>query len=206
MRFARKIWLLGVLCGATASLPAQVIISVPSDIHLAGATLIDFESVANGVTSSLTLAGVTFSATPNFTVDTTYSGSFNTTGRYIQNNAGSVSQLNIDFSTPVSAFGFNFGAADVSWTLNAYDSGNNLLGSMTINPMFSSNAGEFFGLAVTSGAIKRVTVVENGSSDYILLDNFRFKTSAVPEPSVFLLMSLGALGLGVARWRRRTAA
>lgn len=206
MRFARLLGLLVAFCGITAVLPAQVIISLPTDLRLAGATVIDFQSVSTGLYNSLTLSGVTFSASPNFTVDSSYAGNYNTVGQSINNNQGNVPQLNIDFSTPVSAFGFNFGASDVVWTLSAYDSSSTLLASMTIDPTRSSNAGDFFGLAPASGAITHVTVVAASGGDWIFVDNLRFTTTTVPEPPVAVLLGMGVLGLGLFRRFRRAAA
>lgn len=200
MGLTRQFFLAFSLCGVAATLPAQTLISSASDPKLAGSTLIDFESVTINSYSPLTVSGVTFG--PSVTVDASYSNSYNNPGRSINNNAGAVSNLTIDFAAPVSAFGFNFGASDYTWTLNAYNSSNSLLASRTLPAIGASNntALYFYGLGIGSATITKVTLT-TGSSDFIFIDNFRFL--AVPEPSIFALVATGVLGLGLCRRFRR---
>ncbi len=189
--------------GAATGARAQTLISSITDPRLLGSTLIDFESVPINSYSPLVVSTVTFG--PSVTVDTSYSNTYNNPGRSINNNAGAVQNLTIDFSAPVSAFGFNFGASDVAWTLSAFSSTNVLLASASIGPTFGSNAGEFYGLGVGSPLISHVTLTAASSGDFIFIDNFRFV--AIPEPSTVALLTLGGLALVVvaAMRHRRTA-
>lgn len=207
MRFVRQsffCWILAAFCMTATALRAQTLISAITDPQLAGGTTLDFDSVTPGSFNPLNLTIVTFG--PSVTVDSSFSGQYNNPGQAINNNGGGVSNLTIDFSTPVAAFGFNFGASDVTWTLSAFDSSNTLLASTILPILNSSNnlATSFFGLGVGSAAIAHVTMVASGTGDYIFIDNFRF--TAVPEPSIPALLAIGVLGLGLFRRFRRVRA
>lgn len=183
---------------------AQTQISSSSSSLLTGATVISFETVTAGSAySSLTVSGVTFSAeaTKFITVDSSYAGVYNNSGQSLQNTYSGTAfgNLTITFATPVSAFGFNWGASDATWTLTAFDASNNTLEAFALPITSSSNAGEFYGLGGYSTAIAKATLV-GPTSDYIFVDNFKFV--AVPEPSVCAL-ALGVAALAVMAGRKR---
>lgn len=128
-----------------------------SNSALAGGQQLDFSNVPTGSYASFTRAGVTFSGNGRIFVDGTHAGSYNTTGRYLQNNSGGTNVLTFSFADAVSAFAFNFGATDGSWTLAAY-AGATLVDSLTFGPIFSSNARQYYGIAgngITSATLTR---------------------------------------------------
>jgi hypothetical protein len=206
----RKLLLLLGLAALGPGLHAQTLISSITDPALFGSTLIDFESVApNSAYNTLLVSTVTFGSNVNsgLSVDSVYAGQYNTQGQSLDNGATYSGNPNftvtIDFSLPVTAFGFNFGASDAPWTLNAFDGAGTLLATRTISPVFNSNNQDFFGLGVGSGpAISHVTLALGGTSDdYIFIDNFRFVP--IPEPGTAALLATGVLGLACWRFRRR---
>lgn len=183
------------------------------DPALAGATVEDFEAGPTGNFVSQSFSGFTVSAvnytdTPfaTFSVDSDFTGGYNTRGLYhITNHGTEFQSLRFDFSAPTAAFGFLFGASDSSWTLSAYDAGNTLLDTTSIPAVFSSNAGDFFGLKGLTNA-SYATLVQNfdgiysgGGVDYVFVDNFA--VAAVPEPETYamLLAGLGLLGFTMRR-------
>lgn len=182
-----------------------------SSAALSGATTVDFSAVSPATYASLTVGGVTFGGgNGTFVVTDGLAGSYNTLGRNLQNlqNPGSASILNFIFSSPVSAFGFNFGASNEDWLLEAFDSGNNVLESHTLAQTWFSNAGDYFGIANSGIAYARATQmthVNDTGVDYILLDNFAYvaqQSNGVPEPGSLLLAGLGLFALS-ASYRRK---
>lgn len=171
---------------------------------LAGGTVIDFEStgVFNG--PSLTLSGVTFTGDTNIEVDSDFSYGYNNRGLYHLTNHGSgPDSFRFDFAAPVDAFGFLWGAADIEWTLSAFN-GATLLETLVLNPTRSSNFGDYFGIAASG--ITHATLTSQ-SSDYVFIDNFTLSAgiprAAVPEPGSIALVALGLVGLGLATRRKQ---
>jgi hypothetical protein len=189
--------------GAVVTASAQTVITSTDDPALIGAGLTDFDSATIGYYSSLAIDGVTITAPgDNVRVQNTYSGEFNTTGNYLDNNAGSASTVDFTFDSPQAVFGLNYGALDDQWTLSVYDSDNNLIDSTTVEPNHGSNAGEFIGIASSSANIAWASFTDSNSGDWILLDNLRFTPTEVPEPSTLALAGLGGLGLMLFRRRK----
>lgn len=179
------------------------IITATNDSTLSSVGLVDFSSANIGDYSSLYLDGVTITAPGNTVrVEDTYAGNYNTTGNYLDNNAGSAGTIVFTFDSPQAVFGFNYGALDDNWTLSIYGSGNNLLYSANAAANGGSNNGEFIGIASPLSNIAYATFTDSGSGDYILLDNLRFTTAPVPEPSTLVLAGLGGLGLLLFRRRK----
>ncbi len=152
----------------------------------------------------------------SFSVANDYAGQYNTRGQYHISNLGSEFQsLRFDFSAPTSAFGFLWGAADATWTLDAYNSSNTLLESYVVPPTFSSNAGDFFGLSGLVDATYATLIQNqdgiyaNGGVDYVFIDNFTYQAgqqqSGVPEPLTLSLFGAGLVSAAAMRRRRKNA-
>lgn len=178
-----------------------------SNLALIGGTQQGFDAVASGQYNVLTLGNVTYTGVgAAFDIDADFNGSFNTTGGQSMSNDFDLipSQFRFDFATPISAFAFNFGASDNNWLLQAYDSSNVLLESLLIAPTQASNAGHYFGLALSgisyATLVDQQDVIQQG--DYVFVDRFTTSAvSAVPEPGMLFLLGTG-LAMGVRRYRR----
>lgn len=175
-----------------------------------GGTVIDFDTAPTGLYAATTLSGVTFTGVgAPFDIGPDFNGSFNTFGgKSLFNGFDFIpSAFRIDFSGAVDAFAFNWGAADNTWTLTAYDSSNVVIESHSIAQAFGSNAGDYRG--ISAPGIAYITLVDNAdrfSGDYVFIDAFTFHSDAgpasVPEPaSLVVLLGLTG-GLAVARRRR----
>lgn len=182
------------------------LITSAADPSLAGGTVIDFETAPQGEFQNLTIGNVTFDTTgagDNYGfISTDYAGLYNNTGLSLQNNTfgygrnDGFREIDFIFGSAVTAFGFNWGASDVSWELRAYGPGMAFLESHMIGPTFDSNAGDFFGIANAAG-ISRVFLV-GAPGDYIFIDNFTYApgdSQPVPEPGTMLLLGSGLAGL-----------
>ncbi len=203
-----RIFVLGSLLFFATAAPAMASqITSSADPALAGGTVVDFESQSLGSFSSLTVGGVTFTAGGSTVgyISTAFAGNYNSTGaQNLQNTyTNGFTTITFSFANPTSAFGFNFGASNEDWLLQAFDSGNNLLESYTLPQTWWSNSGDFFGLAnngMSYATLTQLTNVNDPAQDWILLDNFTYKSSAqVPEPSTMLLLGSGLVGFGVYR-------
>lgn len=159
-------------------------ITSSSDPALSGGTVIDFEAQTIGTYNSpFTIDNVEFSGNGTMYIENTYGGQFNTNGQYLasQGNSGEGYSFTFRFSTPLSAFGFNWGASDYTWTLTAYDSNDNQLDSMQVPPTHGSNAGDFFGLSANS--IAYATIAFTSPSDYVMIDNFTYQIGSSITPT-----------------------
>jgi hypothetical protein len=200
-----------VLALASASTLSAQSITSPGDPALAGQTVIDFSGAALGQTTTLSVGGVTFSAPggSGVIVENDYAGNYNTSGQYLANQGWSFGTLRFDFGSAASAFGFNFGASDMTWTVTAFDAFGAVLASTSIAPTGGSNGGEFIGLSTGSANIAYGTVTGD-ASDYVMVDNFGFVaadvgTTVTPEPASVALMATGLLGLVGVAHRKRAA-
>jgi len=214
MRVARTAIALAVLLTAATTAHAVPIAGLGDPLtnaFLAGGSQEGFDSVASGMYSSLTLGNVTYiGVDADFTIGPDFNGNYNTTGgKSVFNDFDLVpAQFRFNFAAPIDAFGFNWGAADNSWTLRAYDAANNLLETYIIPGTFASNAGEYYGIATAGMSYATLTDNKNNisSGDYVFIDRFTtnlIDIDAVPEPG-----TLSLLGVGLAAWvraRRRRA-
>ena len=176
-------------------------INSATDPLLAGSTLIDFSSTTLGTYSSLTIGNVTFSGNGSLRVANTYSGQYNTTGNYLDNNAGLTIPMTIQFATPVSALGFNFGATDSDWTLNVYNSLQLLTGIRFACATFlGSDAGQYYGgWGILGAAASSGATLTGGTGDWVLLDNFSSGGTPVPDGgSTLALLGLALGGIAAA--------
>jgi len=189
------------------SAPAQVIITNSADpiINGPGVVTVTFDTTPLGYYNpTLTVGAVTFGGTNGVLVDNTYLSQYNTTSNYLNNASQSNVWMTFTFATPMTAFGFNYGATDDPWTLSAYDAGSNLLASATVPPIGASNAGEFIGLATTNASIAFATFVDDGGiwfPDWIAIDNFKYTEVpwvTVSNPAPVVVISLGVPGVQLA--------
>jgi len=175
----------------------------------AGVNTINFEGIApaggTSVFADLVLSGVDFGAA---TVADPGIGSFISawgTGAMLF-AYGVFAPKTIAFSTPVSAFGFGYGATacivvapcpngSVSITLS---SGDTIFGSGGPMPPM-----QFIGV-ISSEPLTSVSLQILPSLQVV--DDFSFvpATSQVPEPASFVLLATGLVGVGVRHWRANT--
>lgn len=150
-----------------------------TDPNLADGTLIDFESTAAGQYASLTIFDVTFSDPGGdvLDVDGDFAGLFNTRGSQSMSNDFDYvpDQFRFDFASPVTAFGFNWGASDNDWRMDVYGT-DGLLESHIIPKVYSSNAGDYFGAVVNGISYVILTDLKDSISngDYVFVDDFRY--------------------------------
>jgi hypothetical protein len=205
---------LAMVLGAAAGAAAAPISGLGDPLGhpaLAGGTQEGFDAVPAGQYFVLALGNVTYSSTGDpFDVDGDFNGSFNNIGgQSVSNDFYLVpDNFRFDFAAPVSAFAFNWGASDNSWLLSAFDAGNNLLETLVVPPVGSSNAGEYFG--INTAGISYATLIDqknNLSGDYIFIDRFTTSAAGVvaaPEPATMLLFGAGLASLGIRRRTRRS--
>ncbi len=181
--------------------------NILNDAALAGATVVDFNSAAASEVAILSQGDLTVTGLDGtFTVTSQFSGNFNMSGTHLQNGFDGVpSSWRFDFTSTVSAFAFNFGAADVVWTLRAFDANNIEIESYAIAPIHSSNNGEYYG--IQAAGIEYATLTGATNTDWVMIDNFAFVSggttnapNAVPAPAA---VSLLLAGLGVMAARRQ---
>jgi PEP-CTERM motif len=176
------------------------------DPALVGATVIDFNAEAEAEFTSLTVASfVTFTGVNPLYVESTFADQYGMTGNYLSNqfNGGA---FTISFAKPVSAFGFNWGAADQPWTMSLFGANNALLETIDIAAQIDPYAGLIGGLNLSGITSVVFTDQSSYGFDYILLDNLQYVQASVvdvPEPSSLLLLSLGLIGFVAARRRQQ---
>ena len=177
--------------------------------ELSGGTVIDFSNGAgtNG-TGTYTEGNVTFSSEDGaqIRIDRFYEGRFNTNGYYFQNNCQPGTyclapligdSLKFSFSSPVSAFGFNWGASNLLWDLKAYDSNNNLLETYTLPILGGNNNGEYYGISSDSENISYATLIDQPTgdgSDWILIDNFTYVASTDDGDATYAISGTASTG------------
>ncbi len=171
--------------------------------EFAGGQIVTFDSVVGGTYSSYTDGNVTFSADAVMYIDNQYMGVYNNFGvNSLHNiyNAPSFGKLTFTFTSPVSALGFFWGAADEPWTLSAYDSADALIESYELPVLNGLNNGTFVGISASGIAYATIT---GSSGDWVFVDNVQ--TSPVPLPAALPLFSSALIGLGGLARKRKAA-
>lgn len=172
---------------------------------LAGGTVVDFDTSPTGLFHSQSYGALSINGEDGpFTIGSDFNGSFNTRGgQSLYNDFDFVpSILRFNFTSPVDAFGFNWGAADNTWTLEAYSAGGAVLDTQAITPVFGSNAGEYFGMA--AAGISYAILWNTAGGDYIFIDNFTFIGDEPQVPDAGSSLALLGFGLaGLAALRRK---
>lgn len=164
-----------------------------------------FESIAVGSYASLTSAGITYSlSSGNITVSDDSNGQYALapSGTHFLDNRFGGADFIFTLTAPVSSFGLQIGATNSAQTLSAYDSLNNLLGSVAIPNQVSTMPLPYSGFYTLSfGGMSKV-VLTASAGDWIVVDNV---TAAVPEPETYamLLAGLGLLGAATRRRNRK---
>ncbi len=136
------------------------------------------------------------------------SGPHYASGRFF--TGAGVSDLRIDFTDPVTAFGMQIIDNDFSTArLQAFDDAGALLGSVTV-PQVGEGGRAFWGLDVGSGARVRYVILDGAGGaalDSTFIDDLFFTrgagTAAVPLPGTGALAALGLLALAAPAVRRR---
>jgi len=113
----------------------------------------------------------------------------------------SVGPLDGVITSPVQAMALEFSSAGNSPTVSFFDSSDVL-----IDAIVSPNTSGFFGV-VSATPIKSFLITNgtfpNGDPDRFFIDDLRANAvNPVPEPSTFILATLGLLSLGMTRRRR----
>jgi hypothetical protein len=182
----------------------------PSEPVLALGTTIDFDAGPTGSFSALTLGNVKFIGTDGpFLINSFYSGQYNTINNAIGSSFSAPyllpSVYEFKFTTPVTAFAFNFGAADNEWRIDAFDSSNALIETYLFTQSPVSNAGDYFGIAAPD--IARATITDQldnwPNGDEVFIDLFTYTSEPIPEPSTFALAALGLAAMATRFWRRQ---
>ncbi len=185
-----------------------------------------FDLVRSGEYRTLTLGSVTYTGVDGkFSVGRDYNGAYNTTGgkSIFNGDDDAPSRFRFDFTSTVRAFGFNFGASDSRWLLQAFSSTGVSLSSMVIDPVLGSNNGDYFGLSSsTSIGYALLTMVRENDhdgddehrnrsddGDFVFID--RFTTSSrdtgqdVPLPAGLPLLASGITALFALRKRNKAS-
>ena len=187
---------------------------------LGAINIIDFESEPVGFSTPATIDGVTFSFTGD--VDTGVSGittggdailGYNTTlgGENFLRIAPAFGfsslGLLLEFDTAISGFGAYFTGLEeaISGTVSLW----NIDGTFSVFNLTDLIGGgvEFLGIT-DDQLITKILFTETcdggcaGSRDWWGIDDIRYITASVPEPSALALMGIGLLGMGFSRRRK----
>ncbi len=182
----------------------------PSCPIFLGPAIITFDSGPTGQFTSAVFGNVKFSGLDGpLDVTPNYITQYNTAGvNSLQ--SGQVSnpilpgKIEFVFTTPVGAAAFNWGAADNTWLMEAFDTANILLESYLITLPYSGiNNGEYFGIQNTN--IKRILLTDQKDNyplgDHVFIDDFTTSFETIPEPTPLSLFALAPLVMARSRPR-----
>ncbi len=184
------------------------LITSAADPALAGGTVVDFSSAAQGTAPSFTVDGVTFSALPgeNDLIIGAYGNGYSIGNDLQIRDDAAAPAFSITLPEPVSAFGMVWGGANPNWVVSAFDSSDNLIETVTfVGGDFGASFHEFYGMA--GNGIASVVLVAD-AWDWMLIDDFTYvvgggSEAAVPLPAAAPLALMGFAALfGLARTRR----
>ena len=195
----------GPFPGSTAAQTAFLAAAGPLD-------LLTFESLATGYTDPIAAAtGVTIAiGAPNYGVpfsginDTTFGGlyGFNTTAGGDQWLGFPNGSATFQFASGVSAFGMWITGIQTGFTSTfalMFNDGS----SQTLNiPINVAGGAQFFGFTDPGASIAAITI-QDISGDAWGIDDVRYSSQAVPEPTTLLLFGSG-LAAAALRRRRKT--
>lgn len=211
----------GLLLLATGTFTTQAVVTlygtrVAFDAAAGATTLLDFEAQNPGgaadytpYNSALTIGSVTFTQ-PNarlFDLGQNLYNTAGTTGSYLNNNDGvpdGSSLVGVSFASPVYSIGMDLGylylwggGTTADLTLST---GDIFILSLTGPLVLTSTPLTFFGFTSDVG-ITSLSFTDHSSG--MMIDNFAYTTTAVPEPTTLALAGLSGLSLMLFRRQRR---
>lgn len=182
--------------GAMAWVPPTAAVPVPVGIGaFGGATLIDFNSLANNtlITNQFVASGVV--ASGGLFADTTNSGAIfgsPAASNFLPTSPGPgpYNTITLTFSSAIIRIGMN--EISNSGTFNIAEVGGTLGFASSLTP-------SFVGLEDLNGFTSVVLTVTGAANNAFGIDNLRFTPRAVPEPASLALIALGLAGFGLRR-------
>lgn len=149
----------------------------------------------------------------SFIVDTSYSTMHSGTHGLAEATPFTAGPDNLaTFTSGVYQVGFYFGNDDLcciggfTATLSAYDVADVLIGSVSLLANMNDNADQFLGIQTDTLIFRTVLSYGVGGPQlWGVVDDFSYGgNSLVPEPASLLLFGTGALGVAVARRRKKS--
>jgi len=120
------------------------------------------------------------------------------------------SSFAIDFSVPITYFGFYWGSPDPDNVITFYNGATELFSftGADLNSMFGVDFGlsgaAYLNIAAGPGDQPATRIVFSGGEFPFETDNHAFIAASVPEPASLLLLTSGGIGLMTRRrWKRR---